>query len=555
MKFRIFPGLCMFAFLFILIVPARSQDVENISDEEPVQFSGSASLTTGFYDMSGIGARRQPYNYSLRFNPTLQLYGISLPFSITLNKQGTRFSQPFNQFGMSPEYKWAELHLGYRRMSFSPFTLQGQTFAGGGIELNPGKFRFGAFYGRLDKASNRITGNIPQPQYKRTAWGGKIGVGTEQEYLDVIFFRARDQMNSLPGTSDSLRNQIPARENMVVGLSSRLNFFDDHVSWKFDVAGSAYTRDLRQQKIDLSQEEVPGLLTDMYTPRTSSLFSWSGETSLTLNLDGFTLGGTYRRVNPDYRSMGVNYINDDVENITLNTSFSLWKNKLSISGRYGIQRNNLTEKQTSRTNRNIGSVNLSFNPSSTFGINMQYSNFNVDQQVVRRDTIVRDSMLINQVNHNLNVFPRRTFVSGNHVHNIVLGATYQKLQDATYTGNEITNYNLNYGLTFNKIGLTINTGLNYNHMRRGNFESERYGVSLSGRKSLVDNKLNIRLSGTYNINHRNQEEGSLMNSSVYLSYQIDGNQSISLNLSMIHSAMPTSDFTESRGNLGYNVRF
>jgi hypothetical protein len=555
MNFQPLSSIFFLGLLTLCVFPAQAQDVENIPEEEPVRFTGSASINTGFYEMSGIGARRQPYNYSLRFNPTLQLYGISLPFSITLNKQGTRFSQPFNQFGMSPEYKWAELHLGYRRMSFSPFTLEGQTFAGGGVELNPGKLRFGAFYGRLDKASRTRTGNILQPQYKRMAWGGKIGVGTEEEYLDLIFFRSRDQLNSLSGASDSLRRDIPARENMVVGVSSRLNFFNDALSWKFDVAGSAYTRDIRQGKIDLEDEQVPAFLTNIYTPRTSSLFSWSGETSLTLNLDGFTLGGTYRRVNPDYRSMGVNYINDDVENITLNTSFSLWKRKLSISGRYGIQRNNLTEKQASRTNRNIGSLNMSFNPSSTFGINMQYSNFNVDQQVVRRDTIIRDSMLVNQVNHNLNVFPRLTFVSENHVHNIVLGATYQKLQDATYTGNEITNYNLNYGLTFNKLALTINTGLNYNHMSRGNFESERYGVSLSGRKRLLDNKLSVRLSGTYNVNQRNQREGFLINSSLYLSYQLGSNQSVSLNLSVIQSEMQGSDFIESRGNLGYNISF
>lgn len=547
--------LCFLSFFLAIAGPVRSQDVENISNEEPVQFSGSASIHTGFYEMSGIAGRRQPYRYSLRFNPTLQLYGISFPFSLTLNKQGTRFSQPFNQFGMSPEYKWAELHLGYRRMSFSPFILKGQTFAGGGVELNPGKLRFGAFYGRLDQANRTRTGNILQPQYKRMAWGGKIGVGTEEEYLDLIFFRSRDQLNSLSGASDSLRQTIPARENMVVGVSSRLNFFNDALSWKFDVAGSAYTRDIRQGKIDLEDEQVPAFLTNLYTPRTSSLFSWSGETSLTLNLDGFTVGGTYRRVNPDYRSLGVNYINDDVENITMNSSFSLWKNKISLSGRYGIQRNNLNDKQAARTNRNIGSVNLSFNPSSTFGFNMQYSNFNMDQQVVMQDTIMSDSLLVDQVNHNLSIFPRLTFVSENHVHNIVLAATYQKLQDATYTGNEIVNYNLNYGLTFTKIGLTVNTGLNYNHMQRGSFVSERYGVSLSGRKSLLENKLSIRVSSTYNINQRNQNQGYLTNSSIYLSYRIDGNQSISLNLSVVQSEMPSSDFIESRGNLGYNVSF
>ncbi|MBS3806165.1 MAG: hypothetical protein KGY60_01560 [Bacteroidales bacterium] len=36
---------------------------------------------------------------------------------------------------------------------------------------------------------------------------------------------------------------------------------------------------------------------------------------------------------------------------------------------------------------------------------------------------------------------------------------------------------------------------------------------------------------------------------------MSNDHSLSLSLSVIHSAMPTGDFTQSRGNLGYNISF
>jgi hypothetical protein len=341
---------------------------------------------------------------------------------------------------------------------------------------------------------------------------------------------------------------------MVVGISSRVTFFGDLISWKIDAGGSAFTRDIRQEKIDVSDTDVPDVVTDLYTPRISSIFNWSGETSLMLNLKNFSIGGSYRRVNPDYRTLGINYINDDVENITLNTSFSLRENQLNISGSYGIQKNNLNQKQTSRTDRTIGSVNLNFNPSSVFGITMQYSNFNIDQVVVR-DTVIMDSMLVDQVNHNLNVFPRFTFVSGNHIHNIVLGGTYQKLQDQNFADNKILNGNLNYGLTFTNVGLTLNTGFNYQKMDRGDFTNSRYGFSLSGRKSFFDNKFSLRLSGTYNINKRNQEQGTLINSRINASYRLSNRQSLNVSFSIVNRSIQSNKFTEMRGNVGYRISF
>jgi hypothetical protein len=80
---------------------------------------------------------------------------INLPFSFayTNNQATANLPQPFNRFSLSPSYRWVTTHIGYGNMSFSPYTLSGHEFFGGGIELAPDNgFRFAALYGRFRKA-------------------------------------------------------------------------------------------------------------------------------------------------------------------------------------------------------------------------------------------------------------------------------------------------------------------------------------------------------------------------------------------------------------------
>src|SRR3546814_13424720 len=92
-----------------------------------------------------------------------------MPFSFVVTQYTNSYTQPFSQFGISPSYKWAKLHLGYRNISFSPLLFDGQSFLGGGIELAPKGFYFGAFYGKLNKAISEDTTNMArlQPEYAR----------------------------------------------------------------------------------------------------------------------------------------------------------------------------------------------------------------------------------------------------------------------------------------------------------------------------------------------------------------------------------------------------
>src|SRR5689334_20763279 len=140
--------------LLIATMSLRAQQVEKMIDAKPVVVSGSFDATAIFYQANGITDRYLPFNYVISGTPVISFYGWQIPFSIIIGKQQSSFTQPFNQFGMSPSYKWITIHAGYRNLNFSPFTLAGYTFLGGGVELTPGKFRFAAMYGQFNKATS-----------------------------------------------------------------------------------------------------------------------------------------------------------------------------------------------------------------------------------------------------------------------------------------------------------------------------------------------------------------------------------------------------------------
>jgi hypothetical protein len=86
------------------------------------------------YSVNGIEARRQPFTWTLNGAPTLTVLGVQMPFQFLFGNFENRFYQPFNQYGISPRYKWLTVHAGYRNVNFQPYTMAGYRLLGGGID-------------------------------------------------------------------------------------------------------------------------------------------------------------------------------------------------------------------------------------------------------------------------------------------------------------------------------------------------------------------------------------------------------------------------------------
>lgn len=107
-----------------------------------------------------------------------------------------KFYQPFNQFGISPKYKWATLHLGYRNLTYSNYTLAGHRILGAGFDLKPKNFRIGFMYGQLRRSASidsSMNANPmyvrPAPTYKRLGMAAKLGYSFKKLCGPGIFQR------------------------------------------------------------------------------------------------------------------------------------------------------------------------------------------------------------------------------------------------------------------------------------------------------------------------------------------------------------------------------
>lgn len=451
-------GVLIFFLLFnVFSYKCTAQDLENINKEKPFEFSGTFTLFGSYYNVSGIDPRRKDFSWYLTGNPLLKLYGVEIPFSFTVSEQERSFRQPFNQFCISPTYKWAKAHLGYTNLTWSPFTWSGQTAMGAGVELNPGKFRFGALHGRLNRAveENIVSPEAITPAYKRMGYSARLGYGTESSHVDVIMLKGKDDENSLNTVPTS--TEVLPGENVVAGISSKMKF-TDKLFWDADVAASVYTRDLRALPLTDDENSIINQFKSLISINSSTQLYGAYQTELRYEEKKYKIKAKYRRVEPDYQSMGAYYFQTDVENITLEPSAYLLKNKLRISSSFGQQHDNLFNQKSFTTKRFIGNVGLDWNISNIFGFNANYANYSGEQGKGLK--IPNQATQQSYVSQNMLVMPRLTFVKEKLTHFHTLMANRQWMTDKNPNTAVLTEYqvdNLNYtsSFVFNKTGLTL----------------------------------------------------------------------------------------------------
>ena len=211
---RIFRVGIILLLLAFSVLETRAQDLESVKDQNLFDWSGGIGLTTTFYNVSGLENRRDPFFWQLNANLNLSFLGgiVNAPFSFVVSQQNKNFSQPqpFNRFGLSPTYREWTLHLGHRSMNFSDYTLAGNIFYGVGLEYKSDNipWRASAMYGRLSKAVERSASagvTFVEPSFRRLGYGTKVGYHKNKQEIDLIFFRAYDDLNSI-GIRDSPSN-------------------------------------------------------------------------------------------------------------------------------------------------------------------------------------------------------------------------------------------------------------------------------------------------------------------------------------------------------------
>lgn len=551
---------------------AQSQNLENIVKEKPLAFSSNISLQTQYYTVSGIEPRQPGFSYFLSGSPTLSVYGFAIPLSFVLSNQQFAFQQPFNQFGLTPQYKWVKVHAGYSSVQFSPFTVNGLRFLGGGLELNPGKLRLGFMYGRLRRAvpenlsvqpnPENFLYEVPSPSYQRTGYAAKLGVGTANNYFDFIYFRGKDNVTSI---TPPTQGGVTPQSNGIVGISTQFTLFKK-LQWKTDLGLSLFTRNMLSDSLALDSVVSPwvknlaGTLIDL---NNSTYFALAGETSLNWQDKNYSLKLQYRRVEPDYQSMGAYYFQQDVEQYTFAPSFIFNQGKMVVSGSIGTQKDNLKKLKVFTADRLIGSANVAYNPSAAFGININYANFGFTQNPIT--TSISDSSAIRQVSHNLTISPRFMKANETFIHVISPTFTYGKLADLTRavlfksdmtSKSVVLSYNLNwqpkqidFGLSLLYLDVLIDAG-----------KTSNLGADFNVNKNFMQGKAQANAGVSFYKNGFNgNDNGSTFKLNAQVNWALFTKHRMFISGNYIKNtsldALAGRSFTEFYGQSGINLSF
>jgi hypothetical protein len=556
-------GKVLFTIIFLVTAAAlQAQSLSDLKNTKPFAVSGSLGLNTAFYNASGIPDRQTPFAFGLNANATLTVYGISMPFSFTwYSNEKAGFRQPFNQFGISPTWKWLTLHLGYRNVSFSEFTLNGHTFLGAGLEARPGKFRLAGVYGKFNETSQYdllMADSIPK--LTRLGWAGKIGYGTEKTFVDLSILRIGDnKKNFVP--SDNSEYPVPA-QNLALGLTSRISLTSKLI---FSVDGSVsfFTSNSSLDTSDTISDRLLLLASNLISINPTSQRFSALKTSLTYNFSKSVSSGIeYRRIDPGYKSMGSYFFNNDLEQITINQSVSFLENKFRARGSVGIQRDNLDGSKNSTSKRLIGSLAGNYTIDENWAVDLSYNNYSTNQKAVKN--IADNSLMVYQVNHSLLLSPRFMKATQSFSHLVMLNLNWMVLNDKNTQTSDMTDTDtkvamLMYSLGMLKQKINISLGANYTEMINQNYTNQLAGGTLGISSSLLKDKLSLNWNNAFMLNKLNGESGIIFNTALNGNYRFLPRHSVTLSLNLIKNSFADTStipsYNEIRGDLGYAFTF
>ncbi|MBX2952053.1 MAG: hypothetical protein KF870_06080 [Leadbetterella sp.] len=549
--------------LLILFIPAwgLAQDLETLGSQKPFTVNGSLDVRAIGYSVNGIAARRSPFMYMISGSPVFSVYGISIPLYFTYSEQERSFRQPFNQFGMSPTYKWATLHAGYRNLTFSPYTLAGHTLLGAGAELNPGKLRLGFMVGRLNRATtvDTTTGMVQPYSFSRHGYAGKIGFGTDDNHFDLSFLSAKDREKDFKGDLET--SEVRPAANTVLGGDLKLTFAGRFFIFA-DGGISVYTGD-RYSTVALFTDSARIIKTIsrlMPLNGTSEYYiAYSG--GLGYKEKNFSLKAAYRYVDPEFRSMGAYYFQNDIKNLTVSPTLNVLNGKLRLMASIGIQDDNTKKQKQATTRRVIGLTNLSWDFNEKLGLDASYTNFSSNSEPVV--ALVQNKYLLTQTTANISISPRLVLANARNTQMILLSYNNSNLKDVNEETQIQNNINstvalLNYNITLNQSGLTLMSGLNYTINKIAEGDIDNKGFSLGASKAFLKNKLQVGTNNSYVLSTLPQGKSNVLSLGGTASYRPLAKHRVNLRVNSLkytYEEGAGNGFSEFTAEVGYNLSF
>ena len=406
--------IALLALMILPCIKARGQNISDIAKSDPLIITGTIG-TQNTYRYSSAGTEYgSPFSTLFYANMNVDLYGISLPFAISYSNSNVEFNYPHLSLSFTPTYKDWTGYIGESNMEMSKYVMN-MPFNGIGLEYSHNKFRSGAFYGILQKAINDdpTDPHARTPQMRRVGWGFKVGYGTKKNYIDLYLLRAFDVSSSI---REQYRESLAAQENLVVGVKGCVTPAS-WLSFTANAAMSLFNTDKSAPKI---QNEKAEDLEKLFTAKYSSLARFAGDASMNVSYGGVNASLTYKYIQPDFKSLGTNYMSNNYHSLGLTMSTNLFKT-VALSGTFSGQADNLSDEQLYTTKGYIYGLNASTKIGKNFAVTAAYNGFLQNQS--DGTAHVEEETRVKRRTSSFTLTPQYTIEGENLGHTIALSAS------------------------------------------------------------------------------------------------------------------------------------
>ena len=468
------------------------------------------------------------------------IYNIPFSFSYSNSKFQSNTPFTFNRLSMHPSYKWVTAHIGDVNVSFSPYTLNGHQFTGLGLDLSPkDKLKVNLMYGRLLKEREFDPENVSSAaSYRRIGYGFKTSYQFEKVKLGAIFFRASDDVASIKNPIPT-ENEVLPKDNTVVSIDADATLWNK-LKIRGEIALSALTEDVR---ITGSSDHFASfLVSDNPTTQYYKAFNLN----LAYQVANGSIGLGYERIDPNYRTLGGYFFNNDLENITVNATQRIFKDKVIVNFNAGLQNDDLDDTKATQLSRLVMALNVAYNPNNKLAITTGYSSFQSFTNIKNQfdfingvsqieEQLDQDNFAQISQNANINVNYKLKETDYNS-QNLNVSFSFQdaenRIGEEERSEDSSVFYNANsvYTINYPQSDFGISGAVNTSFSTLGTEKSVILGPTLSATKGFLEKKLKVNGSIGYNTSIANGvSQGDVTNIRVGSRYVYQKKHNFSLN--------------------------
>jgi hypothetical protein len=481
------------------------------------QISGTMGVTYEGYGLNrnptgwtGYSPRKPWNQVRFNFTPTMKFgKNWSIPFNFNFATKPTNFAGPYsgigkqtalqfitnpmNNFGVNPTYKWAELQLGTQYLNYSNLSTGDIGVFGAGFDLKPGSYRIKFFTGVSQQAVNFFTGPpATTGAYTRNTWMVQLGKEKEDKYMVAFnFVKAKDKASSLIAPPPTVKPQ----EGFTTSLVTKV-FFSK--GWYFAAEGaqSVYTKDLTSPVTTLIKSFKPFI-----EAHTSTVTDFAGEAGIGKKSQKFDIGVKVKYLGAGFQTPGYPFLLPDRIDYTINTKINAWKNKMNIVASVGQRVNNVSST-TLRAKQLIGNINWFTQFNDHWSLNMNYNNFGFQAPGGINPFGIKN------VSNDMGINPTYTWSNSKMSHLVSFSYNYSKYDERDVITGLVTSNNTHMGLftyvpTYFTKDITPDFSVLYFYNNFPGFKTTLFTISSGLSVPLAKKKLQFRGQLQYTLGKSN----------------------------------------------------